>query len=91
MTLISPLNELEVPIVGSPLFLISNPDLVLAQCVNGVMGSFPALNAREEDGEPNMLEIWLKKITEGIDSHNQKTQNILQLLTQLTILFINQM
>ena len=61
MTLISPLNELEVPIVGSPLFLISNPDLVLAQCVNGVMGSFPALNAREEDGEPNMLEIWLKK------------------------------
>ena len=65
LTLISPLNELEVPIVGSPLFLISNPDLVLAQCVNGVMGSFPALNAREEDGEPNMLEIWLKKNYRG--------------------------
>ena len=73
MALISPLNKLKIPIVGSPLFLISNPDLVLAQCLNGVMGSFPALNAREEDGEPNMLEIWLKKITEGIDSYNQKT------------------
>ena len=72
MTLIAPLNKLKIPIVGSPLFLISNPDLVLAQCLNGVMGSFPALNAREEDGEPNMLEIWLKKITEGIDSYNQK-------------------
>ena len=72
MALISPLNKLKIPIVGSPLFLISNPDLVLAQCLNGVMGSFPALNAREEDGEPNMLEIWLKKITEGIDSYNQK-------------------
>ena len=65
MTLIAPLNKLKIPIVGSPLFLISNPDLVLAQCLNGVMGSFPALNAREEDGEPNMLEIWLKKNNRG--------------------------
>ena len=46
MALISPLNKLKIPIVGSPLFLISNPDLVLAQCLNGIMGSFPALNAR---------------------------------------------
>jgi len=72
MTLVEPLNKLKIPIVGSPLFIISNPDLVLAQCLNGVVGSFPALNAREEEGEPNMLEIWLKKITEGLDEYNQK-------------------
>ena len=66
MALVKPLNELKIPIVGSPLFIISNPDLVLAQCLNGVVGSFPALNAREEEGEPNMLEIWLKKNYRGI-------------------------
>ena len=47
MSLLEPLNQLKIPIVGSPLFIISNPDLVLAQCLNGVVGSFPALNARE--------------------------------------------
>ena len=72
MPLLEPLNQLKIPIVGSPLFIISNPDLVLAQCLNGIVGTFPALNAREEDGEPNMLEIWLKKITEGLDKYNQK-------------------
>lgn len=72
MSLLEPLNQLKIPIVGSPLFIISNPDLVLAQCLNGIVGSFPALNAREEEGEPNMLEIWLKKITEGLDKYNQK-------------------
>ena len=79
MALVEPLNQLKTPIVGSPLFIISNPDLVLAQCFNGVVGSFPALNAREEEGEPNMLEIWLKKITEGLDEFNQKIQITLPL------------
>ena len=59
MPLLEPLNQLKIPIVGSPLFIISNPDLVLAQCLNGIVGSFPALDSREEEGVPNMIEILL--------------------------------
>ena len=57
-----------LPVVGAPLFLISNPKLVIAQCCAGIIGSFPALNAREEVGEPIMLENWLQEITEALDS-----------------------
>jgi len=39
------LQSLPFPVVGSPLFIISNPKLVIAQCINGVVGSMPALNA----------------------------------------------
>ena len=39
-------GKLSLPVVGAPLFIISNPDLVIAQCKAGVIGSFPALNAR---------------------------------------------
>jgi nitronate monooxygenase len=60
-----------LPVVGAPLFLISNPKLVIAQCCAGIIGSFPALNAREEAGEPIMLENWLQEITEKLDKHNQ--------------------
>ena len=45
------LQNLRIPLIGSPLFIISNPDLVLAQCKAGIVGSFPALNAREKEGE----------------------------------------
>ena len=62
LSLLPPLDKLKIPVIGSPLFIISNPDLVIAQCKAGVIGSFPCLNAREGEGEPNMLEIWLKKI-----------------------------
>ena len=48
------------------------PELVIAQCKAGVVGSFPALNAREKEGDPIELEKWLKKITEELDRHNQK-------------------
>ena len=72
MSLLSPLDKLKIPVVGSPLFIISNPDLVIAQCKAGIIGSFPCLNAREGEGEPNMLEIWLKKINEELDRYNQK-------------------
>lgn len=67
----SVLNGLRLPVVGSPLFIVSNPDLVIAQCCAGIVGSFPALNAREGDGEPIMLEIWLQRITESLDAWNQ--------------------
>ena len=72
MSLISPLDKLKIPVIGSPLFIISNPDLVIAQCKAGIIGSFPCLNAREGEGEPNMLEIWLKRINEELDRHNQE-------------------
>lgn len=64
-------STLRLPIVGSPLFIISNPDLLLAQCKAGIIGSFPALNAREEPGDPIMLDAWLKRITEELDAYNQ--------------------
>ena len=72
MSLIAPLDKLKIPVIGSPLFIISNPDLVIAQCKAGIIGSFPCLNAREGEGEPNMLEIWLKRINEELDRHNQE-------------------
>ena len=65
------LRGLRIPLIGSPLFIISNPDLVVAQCKAGIIGAFPALNAREAEGEPPLLEAWLKQITEELDRHNQ--------------------
>ena len=64
-------QHLRIPAVGAPLFIVSNPDLVIAQCTSGIVGSFPALNAREKEGEPVMLDLWLKRITEELDRHNQ--------------------
>ncbi|MEK9734680.1 MAG: nitronate monooxygenase family protein [Paracoccaceae bacterium] len=64
-------NNLRLPVVAAPLFIISTPDLLIAQCKAGVVGSFPALNAREKDGDPVMLDLWLRRITEELDRHNQ--------------------
>ncbi|GAB1256905.1 nitronate monooxygenase family protein [Aurantivibrio plasticivorans] len=61
-------ERLAIPMICSPLFIISNPDLVIAQCKAGVVGSFPALNARPAEE----LEKWLIKITEELDRHNQE-------------------
>lgn len=61
------LQSLRLPVVASPLFIISNPDLVIAQCKAGVVGSFPALNARPE---PTLHE-WLTRITDELDAYNQ--------------------
>jgi nitronate monooxygenase len=65
------LRGLRLPLIAAPLFIISVPELVIAQCKAGIIGSFPALNAREAEGEPPLLEIWLKQITEALDQHNQ--------------------
>jgi nitronate monooxygenase len=63
MALTPPLsNRLRLPVIGSPLFIISNPDLVIAQCKAGIVGAFPALNARPEA----MLDEWLHRITEEL-------------------------
>lgn len=71
MALPPSLQHLRVPAVGAPLFIVSNPDLVIAQCKAGIIGSFPALNAREREGEPIMLDLWLQRITQELDRHNQ--------------------
>src|SRR5580765_385254 len=55
-------SRLRIPVVGAPLFIISNPDLVLAQCKAGVIGSFPSLNARPL----SQLDEWLHRITEDL-------------------------
>ena len=67
----TPLGRLRLPVICSPMFLVSGPDLVIAQCKAGVIGSFSTLNARESEGEPPLLEAWLKRITEELDAHNQ--------------------
>jgi len=62
------LANLPFPVVGAPLFIISNPKLVIAQCTSGVVGSMPALNARPAE----QLEDWLAEITEALAAHNAK-------------------
>ncbi len=62
----APLDRLSFPVIGSPLFIISTPQLVIAQCKAGVVGSMPALNARPAE----VLEDWLKEITEALAAHN---------------------
>ena len=59
-------GRLSVPVVGAPLFIISNPDLVIAQCKAGVVGSFPALNARPAEE----LDKWLTRIKEELAEHD---------------------
>ena len=54
--------RLRLPVIGAPLFIISSPDLVLAQCKAGVVGAFPALNARPA----SLLDEWLHRITEEL-------------------------
>lgn len=61
-------NNLRIPVVGSPLFIISHPPLVLAQCKAGIVGSFPALNARPH----SQLDEWLAEITETLADHDAK-------------------
>lgn len=61
------LSRLRLPVIGSPLFIISNPDLVIAQCKAGIVGSFPALNARPAA----LLDEWLHRITEELAAHDR--------------------
>ncbi len=70
-TLPAALQGLRIPMIAAPLFIISVPELVIAQCKAGIVGSFPALNAREGEGEPPLLEAWLTQINEALDRHNQ--------------------
>src|SRR5271157_4127577 len=58
-------DKLRLPAIGAPLFIISHPALVIAQCKAGIVGSFPALNARPI----SQLDEWLHEITEALEAH----------------------
>jgi nitronate monooxygenase len=62
VSLPSVLQRLRIPVIGAPMFIVSNPKLVIAQCTSGVVGSFPALNARPQ----SQLDEWLHEITEAL-------------------------
>lgn len=67
MSLPAIFDNLRLPVIGSPLFIVSGPELVIAQCKAGVIGSFPALNARPA----SQLDEWLHQITEELAAHNR--------------------
>jgi len=62
MSLPPVLRRVPLPVIGAPLFIVSNPKLVIAQCTSGIVGSMPALNARPAE----QLEEWLAEITEAL-------------------------
>ncbi len=67
MTLPAPFDKMRLPVIGSPLFIVSGPELVIAQCKAGIVGSFPALNARPQ----SQVDEWLHQITEELSAHNR--------------------
>ncbi len=60
-------DTLRLPVIGSPMFIVSGPELVIAQCKAGIVGSFPALNARPA----SQLDEWLHRITEELAAHDR--------------------
>ena len=67
MSLPAVLDRLRLPVIGAPLFIISHPPLVIAQCKAGIVGSFPALNARPQ----SQLDEWLHEISEDLAAHDR--------------------
>jgi len=68
MSLPSLFDNLRLPVIGSPLFIISGPELVIAQCKAGIVGSFPALNARPQ----SQLDEWIHQITEELAAYDRE-------------------
>ena len=67
MVLSAPFAKLSLPVIASPMFIVSGPELVIAQCTAGIVGSFPALNARPQ----SELDEWLHRITEALAAHDR--------------------
>jgi nitronate monooxygenase len=63
------LKDLSLPVIAAPMFLISNPELVIACCTNGIVGTFPALNQRSSEG----FESWLIQIQEALSAFEAET------------------
>jgi nitronate monooxygenase len=68
MSLPALFGRLRLPVIASPMFIVSTPDLVIAQCKAGIIGSFPALNARPT----GMLEQWLHRIASELAEHDSQ-------------------
>jgi nitronate monooxygenase len=68
MSLPSSLSHLRLPLIGAPLFIIAQPELVIAQCKAGIIGAFPALNARP----PELLDTWLQQIKSELDRQKEQ-------------------
>lgn len=68
MALPAVLQRLSLPVIASPMFIVSYPELVLAQCKAGIVGSFPALNARPAE----LLDEWLTRIEEELAAHREQ-------------------
>ena len=71
MNLPAALSNLRIPVIGSPLFIASCPELVIEQCKGGIVGSFPALNARPAE----MLDQWLRQIKKALEDHKKANPN----------------
>ena len=65
-------GKLRIPVIGAPMFIVSGPKLVIAQCKAGIVGGFPALNARPE----SMLDEWLAQISEELAAHKKSNPGI---------------
>ena len=61
-------DNISIPVIGAPLFLVSGPDLVIAQCKAGIIGSFPALNARPQ----HVLEEWIIRIKTELAQYQEE-------------------
>lgn len=60
--------QLALPVIGAPMFILSGPELVIAQCTSGIVGSFPALNARPKE----LLDEWLGRVRAALDAHRRE-------------------
>ena len=65
-------GKLRIPVIGAPMFIVSGPKLVIAQCKAGIVGGFPALNARPQ----SMLDEWLSQISEELAAHKKSNPGI---------------
>lgn len=64
-------GKLRIPLIGAPMYIVSGPDLVIAQCKAGIIGSFPALNARPQE----TLDAWLQQINDELDEYRSEYPN----------------
>ena len=65
-------GKLRIPVIGAPMFIVSGPELVLAQCKSGIIGAFPALNARPQ----SMLDEWLARISEELAAYRSANPDL---------------
>jgi nitronate monooxygenase len=70
------INELSIPAVAAPMFLISGPELVIECCKNGIVGTFPALNQRTSEG----FEEWLIQIKTELDEFDKRQKKRLHMV-----------